>query len=170
MVEPGQTVRLRYRITLDDGTEVENTYDRPDPAELVIGSRTLLPAIERALCDMEEGQTKSVRIPAVEAYGLYDDGLVKEAPASLLPDGERTPLGSRVVFSTQAGLASARILEISGGQVLLDFNHEFAGREVIAQVLLHSVPRETAVEREIHGKGCACGCDRLKASLGRSAD
>lgn len=167
MVEVGEKVLVDFVGTLDDGSEFSNSYLVGEPFEFVVGSHVMLPAFEKAVCDMEVGEEIEIRIPPAEAYGEYDETLVERAPVKMIPNARELPLGKYIVFNTPQGELRVKVLGIEGDTVLFDHNHELAGKALNFKVKLVDVVQETAIERELHPAGCGCGCDRLKESLGK---
>lgn len=165
VAEAGSRVCVHYEGTLDDGMEFDSSVRRGEPVEFVVGSRRMLPGFERAICGMRCGERKTLRIPADEAYGLYDDGLLESVSKSDLPDLDSSAVGSFLVLATPADRIRAKILRIEKETVVLDFNHELAGQNLHYAIELISVSHLSAVQQETHAHGCGCGCDRLKQSL-----
>lgn len=165
MVETGERVRVRYTGILDDETMFDSSALRGEPFCFVVGAKTMLPAFEQAVSEMEIGEVRTVRIPADKAYGAYDGSLIEAIPEQSVPDAEGLPVGGYIVVSTAAGSARVKVAKRENGFVYLDCNHELAGKDLTFCIELVAVERESAIERERHPAGCACGCDRLKRSL-----
>lgn len=168
MVEAGQKVSVHYVGTFDDGSEFDSSIRRGKPIEFTVGSRTMLPAFEKAVADMEPGEEKTVRIPAEQAYGVYDGSLVEKVPVAAMPDADKLPVGSYVILSTNIGTVRVKVAKVEDGYVHLDHNHELAGKDLTFQIHLITIEHESAIDLERHPAGCACGCDRLKKSLSTS--
>ena len=168
MVETGQKVVVHYVGTLDDGSEFDSSVRREEPLEFIVGSRTMLPAFERVVGDMEPGEERTVRIPAEKAYGPYDESLVEMVPVDAFPHAEQLPVGEYIVLSIVSEPLRVKVDKIENGCIFFDHNHELAGRDLTFLIRLESVRHESAIERERHPAGCACGCDRLKKALSAS--
>lgn len=168
MPDLGQTVRVRYTGTLDDGTRFDGTMDEGDPVEFTIGSKRMLPAFEKAVTEMRCGEKRRIRIPACDAYGEYDESLVQWFPSTGLPGVDQLKVGGFVGLSIPVGKARAKVLELNDDKMLIDLNHELAGFDLTFDIELISIIQESAIEREMHPVGCACGCGRLKESLGKN--
>ena len=67
-VKPGDTVRIHYTGTLEDGS-VFDSSDGRDPLEFTVGSGQIIPGLDRALPGMSEGDKKTVTIAPTDAYG-----------------------------------------------------------------------------------------------------
>jgi len=167
MAEIGETVLVHCVGTLDDGTVFQDSRRAGAPLSVRIGSGVLLPRVEYALCDMLPGEHRTVRLPPEQAYGSYDDGLVQQVSSQLIANSERLPRGGYIELKTKAGMVRAKVVSVGSDQLVLDFNHELAGCNVTFDIDLVSVVHESAIRRELHPAGCACGCDKLKAQLER---
>ena len=75
MAADGSTVKVHYTGTLDDGTVFDSSKER-EPLEFTLGEGKVIPGFEAAVKDMEVGQSKTVTIPADEAYGPHRDDLL----------------------------------------------------------------------------------------------
>ena len=108
MVETGQKVLVHYVGTLDDGSEFDSSVRRGEPLEFIVGSRTMLPAFERVVSDMEPGEERTVLIPAEKAYGPYDESLVEMVPVDAFPHAEQLPIGEYIVMSIGSGALASK--------------------------------------------------------------
>lgn len=165
MAEVGEIVRIHYIEKLDDGRVVKDTRQAGEPVKVKIGSRTLLPALEGALCDMLPGDKRVLNLNPQQAYGAYDDTLVQHVPASAIPNASSLPIGGFVQLATKMGPLRAKVIAANDEEVVLDCNHELAGHAVTFEVEMLEFAHESAIHREMHPAGCACGCDKLKAQL-----
>lgn len=161
----GEKARIHCRGTLSDGRVFCDTHGTDGPLSFVVGSKTLLPGIERAVLDMTVGEKLHLRIPTNEAYGDYDESLVEQVPLASIPDADRLPSDGYIVVEAGGEPVRVRIVKQSDGTVLLDHNHELAGQDLVFDIEYLGLIEETAVEHEEHAPDCGCGCDRLKRSL-----
>ncbi|HAM14739.1 MAG TPA: peptidylprolyl isomerase [Eggerthellaceae bacterium] len=168
MAEIGETVLAHCVGTLDDGTVFQDSRRAGEPLRVKLGSGTLLPRVEAVLCDMLPGEHRTVRFTPDQAFGTYDAELVQGVSAQLIANSEGLPRGGYIELKTKVGMLRAKVVSVDSDQVVLDFNHELAGCAVTFDIDLVSVVRESAIQRELHPAGCACGCDKLKAQLMRS--
>ena len=166
MAEIGETVLVHCVGTLDDGREILNSRSVGEPLRVKIGAGKLLPALEGAICDMLPGDRRTVRLEPERAYGAYDEGLVRPVPENLFPEAPALPVGAFVGLQTKGGVVRAKVVAVEDGQVTLDCNHELAGQAIAFDLEMISVSHDSAVHRELHPEGCACGCDKLKSQIG----
>ncbi len=120
----GDTVHVTYAGRFENGT----LFDTNDPAlrdalgggpltkftpiTVTLGEGAVVPGFEQAIYGMREGQTKSVLVKAVDAYGGYDPGKVLELPEGTVLDRqialERTLVVPRASLGTR-GAADMRV-------------------------------------------------------------
>lgn len=165
MAEYGEDVLVHYTGRLDDGREFESSRRLGEPIEVKIGAGRLLPAVERELCAMLPGDIRTIRLDPPEAYGAYDPQLVQHVPAGLISNVMQLPVGGFIELNTAQGPLRAKVVSVDDSLVTLDCNHELAGQAVTFDLEMVAVVHESAIEREKHPAGCACGCDKLKAAL-----
>lgn len=80
----GDTVKVHYTGKLNYGTVFDSSTER-EPLELTIGKNRLIPAFEQAVTDMEPGESKTIEIPATEAFGPHREEMVNTIERSKLP-------------------------------------------------------------------------------------
>ena len=135
--DTGQTVKVHYKGTLNDGREFDSSHQRGEPLEFTIGLDRMIPGFEAAIIGMAPGESKTVRIPSEEAYGGYQDELVRDFPRGEFPDhiefeeglilSADSPDGQRIRF---------KVLSFSEKVVTLDGNHPLAGEDLTFEIEL----------------------------------
>ena len=138
-VLPGQTVRVDFIGTLDDGAQFSNSYIVGEPFEFTVGSGTMLKAFEDAVCKLSPGEEVSIRIPCEQAYGVYDESLIETVPAHRFPEAESLPIGQYIVMGSNQGDIRMRVLKIEDGLIYFDHNHELAGEALNFEIKLVEV-------------------------------
>jgi len=126
-VASDSTVTVNYTGKLEDGTVFDSSMvEGREPLKTQLGQGQLIKGFEAGLIDMEVGQTKTVEIPANEAYGEYLDYLIQEVPKSQMP-GE-VEIGTPLMAETQMGTVQFVVKEVNEETVILDANHPLAGQ------------------------------------------
>lgn len=123
-------VKTHYRGTLDDGTQFDSSYDRGEPIEFTCGAGQMIPGFDAAVVDMALGEKKSVHIPAKDAYGEYNEQAVQKIPANQVPNADQLPVGQTVYFNSPYGPMPAKVVSVTIDEVVLDMNHELAGKDL----------------------------------------
>lgn len=130
MSNSGKKVKTHYRGTLDDGTQFDSSYDRGEPIEFTCGAGQMIPGFDAAVVDMALGEKKSVHIPAKDAYGEYNEQAVQKIPANQVPNADQLPVGQTVYFNSPYGPMPAKVVSVAIDEVVLDMNHELAGKDL----------------------------------------
>ncbi len=124
----GDTVRIHYTGTLDDGTEFDSSAGR-DPLEFALGSGQVIAGFDDAVDGMTVGEQKSVTIPPEQAYGERHEQLVQEVPKSALPEEIAPQVGMQLQSqSTEGQVMNLVVTEVSEESITVDANHPLAGQ------------------------------------------
>jgi len=138
----GQTVLVHYTGTLADGSEFDSSRGRA-PLEFTVGAGDVIPGFDEAVRDLELGQSKTVTIPAAEAYGERDPGALHQFPRDAFPPEPEPQVGWMVELESDDGRRiPAQISEVSADAVLLDLNHPLAGEDLTFEIELVAVNTE----------------------------
>jgi FKBP-type peptidyl-prolyl cis-trans isomerase 2 len=121
MPDPGDTVHVHYTGRLDDGTEFDSSRGR-DPLSFTLGAGQVIAGFDKAVADLEVGDTATVRLEPDDAYGERNDDLLvridRPAEPADLAEGMQVQLSNGM---------TAMIAELTDETVLLDGNHPLAG-------------------------------------------
>ena len=140
MSNEGKKVKAHYKGTLDDGTQFDSSYDRGEPLEFTCMAGQMIPGFDKAVRDMEVGETKTVRLAPADAYGEYNPALVQKVPRKNVPDAEKLPVGETVYMRAPDGSPfPVRVLEVTDDTVSFDMNHELAGKALTFEITLVEV-------------------------------
>jgi len=135
----GDTVKIHYTGTLEDGTEFDSSAAR-EPLEFAIGSGQVIPGFDGAVDGMKVGESKTVTIAAAEAYGDRHDQLVQEVPRTALPEDMKPEVGMQLQSQNPDGqIMNLLITEIGVESVTLDGNHPLAGKALTFAIELVEV-------------------------------
>ena len=136
----GDTVKVEYTGTLDDGTVFDSSEDHGMPLEFQIGSGHVIKGFDDAILDMKEGYEKEFSVSPTQGYGEHDPTLVQKVPKEIFPkDVELVP---GLMF--EAGLPTgekipAMVTAIEGGLVSVDLNHPLAGKTLNFKIKLTEI-------------------------------
>jgi peptidylprolyl isomerase len=124
----GDTVKIHYTGTLDDGNQFDSSAGR-EPLEFTVGSGQVIPGFDKAVEGMAVGDSKTVNIPAEDAYGPRHDQLVQEVPRSALPDDLEPEIGMGLQAQGPDGqFMDLTITALSEEAITVDGNHPLAGQ------------------------------------------
>ena len=124
----GDTVRIHYTGTLDDGTQFDSSDGR-DPLEFALGGGQVIPGFDSAVDGMAVGESKSVTIPPDEAYGQRHEQLVQQVPRTTLPEDMEPAVGMQLQSKSPDGqVMNLVVTEIVDDSITVDANHPLAGQ------------------------------------------
>ncbi|WP_022670083.1 FKBP-type peptidyl-prolyl cis-trans isomerase [Hippea alviniae] len=132
-VESGKTVQMHYVGRLDDGTIFDSSEGK-EPLEFVFGEGSIIPALERELEGMEEGEKKQVVVKAEDAYGQRNPEAVQKVSKDQLPPEIEPKVGMQLLAQTQTANIPVTIIEVEEDTITIDFNHPLAGKDLIFDV------------------------------------
>jgi peptidylprolyl isomerase len=125
----GDTVRVHYTGTLEDGTQFDSSADR-DPLEFTLGEGKLIKGFETAVIGMHAGDTKSVKIPVEEGYGPHRDELVLVVERNDLPPDLELAVGEQLEMRQEDQPFVVKVIDVTSENVTLDANHPLAGKDL----------------------------------------
>lgn len=138
-LQEGDFVKLEYTIrTVEDGNLVDTTDEELaeeegidteeqefGPRTIVLGAGHVFDTVEADLEGRDVGETGSVEVAAVDAFGEFDPDQVRTVSADKIPEDSRYP-GAHVDVDGQHG----HVETIIGGRARVDFNHPLAGEDI----------------------------------------
>ncbi len=154
-VAKDKVVSIDYTLT-DDGGSVLDTSKGRAPLAYLHGAGNIIPGLEKALEGKQAGEQVSVRVPAAEAYGEWDEALTQEVPLEMFQGVEQIEPGMRFQAQTSAGVQIVTVTKVENGQVTVDGNHPLAGKPLNFDVNVIDVRDATAEELahgHVHGPG-----------------
>lgn len=132
----GDTVRVHYRGSLEDGTVFDSSYGK-DPFELALGSSQAIAGFEAGVLGMVVAETKKIVIEPKEAYGEPLAELIISIERSRLPKDVIPKPGMMLNLTTDQGKStSVMVSSVKNDTVVLDANHPLAGRRLIFEIEL----------------------------------
>ena len=132
----GDTVRVHYTGTLDDGTQFDSSRGA-DPLEFAMGQGQLISGFEQAVADLVPGQSCTVILAPADAYGEVNPEMVQEVPRELMPKDLELTAG--MVLQGQAddgNVDNFTVISFTEETVRLDANHPLAGKALTFDIEL----------------------------------
>ncbi len=135
----GDTVKIHYTGTLDDGTEFDSSVGR-DPLEFELGQGQVIAGFERAVEGMTVGDSKSVRLEPADAYGPRHDQLVQDVPREALPEGMSPEVGMGLQSTSPSGdVTELTVTAVTDETITVDANHPLAGHALSFDIELVAI-------------------------------
>jgi peptidylprolyl isomerase len=141
-IKEGTKVQILCEAKLDTG-EFCYKNDAENLIELVIGEEKFFPVIEKALCDMAEGESKVITLEAEDAFGPHMDDLVIKVPKSVFKPEVTLEIGSRIKIDIPTGSSYVGTIVAMDEQTFtLDMNHLLAGKRLVVNVTVVSIAEQ----------------------------
>ncbi len=101
-----------------------------------VGAGQMIAGFDKGVVDMKLGQTKSITIPAAEAYGERSDKNIYPIAKKDFPQSEWLVVGAKVQTSYGQVLT---VNKIEWDTIYLDGNHELAGKDLIFDITIKKI-------------------------------
>ncbi len=138
-VKHGRVILLDYSVRVHSGQVVEASTGK-GPIEYLHGSGQILPALERALEGLGEGDQASFSIAPEDAYGERKPDNVVSLPRTLFPADVQLEEGLCLYAKASGGTSyPITVKEVGEEMVLVDLNHPLAGERLFFQVKICGV-------------------------------
>ena len=137
-IDVNSTVSVNYTGRLEDGTVFDSSLNPGrEPLSATLGQGALITGFEKGLLGMSIGESKTVNITCIEAYGELNEQLIAEVPKDRVPEGVTE--GQMLQTTTQQGPMNVVVKEVKDDVVILDANHPLAGKDLIFDLEVISI-------------------------------
>lgn len=136
-IKNNQVISMQYELKVN-GNLIESNLDG-DSIEFVFGSGDIVPGLEARIIDMNEGESKDIRVPAIEAYGNYDENLSEIVPIEEF-EGIDLQIGMILEGENENGeLFKATVSDVTKENVTVDYNHPLAGNDLDFKIVINKI-------------------------------
>lgn len=139
---PGDTVIIEYIATLDNG----HIFDSTDgvPHTVTLGAEQIFPELEKQLLGMTVGEVRNIELNSDQAYGPRLEDNLLQVDRGLFPGTRELKLGEKLSIELADGSQKVmRVRAIEPETVLLDGNHDLAGRHLTFALKLVGIKADT---------------------------
>lgn len=137
--QSGDTVRVHYTGTLEDGTKFDSSRGN-DPLEFAMGQGQLIEGFEKAVADLAVGESCTVTLSPNEAYGDRNPDMVQDVPRHVMPDDIQLEVGMILQGKADDGhVDNFMVVSFTEETVKLDGNHPLAGKNLTFDIELVSI-------------------------------
>lgn len=172
-IEANQVVSLEYEVK--DGDKVVDSNIGGAPLVFMFGKGQIIPGLENGIANMAVGEKGDVHVKAEDAYGEYNADAKQEVPQDQFA-GIDLEVGMTLYGQGEdGGTVQVTVKEIGDENVIIDFNHPLAGKDLMFTVAINNV-RDASAEEAMTGipeenkqegdSGCCgtgggsgCGCN-----------
>ena len=132
----GDVVKVHYKGTLNSGEQFDSSEGR-DPLKFTVGAGQMIAGFDAAIPGMVVGEKKTIVIAPEDAYGEKKQDAIIEFPKSNIPANMKLEPGMKLQLRNEAGHpVPVVVTEVKDDVIILDANHELAGKELIFDIQL----------------------------------
>lgn len=132
VVADGNNISVYYTGTFTNGT-VFNSNVGGTPFQFTVGVGQVITGFDQGVIGMHLNQTKTLTIPANEAYGEVNPALILHVPISAF--GNRTVQPGMTVTRNASGeYAQGTVTAVNSTNVTIDFNPPLAGYTLVFKI------------------------------------
>jgi len=150
IVEKWNTVTVDYVGKLKDGTIFDTSIesvakesgkyqtgrDYTQGLSFTVGAGQMIAGFDKGVEWMKVGETKTVEIPAKDAYGERSESRLLTVPKTQIPQADQYQVGMQVM--SQNG-QTFKVYKVEKDTIIFDANHELAGKTLIFDITVKSV-------------------------------
>ncbi len=149
-------IELEYTGRLKDGNDVFDTTDektakdtgmhKPNalygPVVICVGENHVLKGLDAAIESKEIGKHK-IELTADKAFGKKDVKMIQMIPLKKFSEHEVRPFpGLQINIDEVMGTVKT----VSGGRVLVDFNHPLSGKDVVYEIKINKIVADKKIQ------------------------
>ncbi len=106
------------------------------PSLVVLGKGEIIKGLEKALTEMEVGESKTVEVEPEDAFGLKKQELIRVMPLSEFRKQDINPYPG---MPLQLDNMTATVKSVTSGRVMVDMNHPLAGQKLVYDIKLNEI-------------------------------
>ncbi|NQY08066.1 MAG: FKBP-type peptidyl-prolyl cis-trans isomerase [Flavobacteriales bacterium] len=124
-------VKLKYKLTVHDGTVVEDSGD--DAVDMIMGKGLIIPGFEKLILGTEVGyKVEGGKINKLDAFGEWDKSMEQVVELKEIPREVEIEEGGIMHVGSEGGQGRmATVKEIYDDFIILDFNHPLVGKNLL---------------------------------------
>jgi FKBP-type peptidyl-prolyl cis-trans isomerase SlpA len=143
-VKENDWISVEYTGKLADG-KVFDTNEGKEPLKFQVGKKMVIPGFDKAVVDMEEGETKEIKISSEKAYGARTDKII-EIPKASFQKIDEIEVDKELTMMTNFGPMLIEPKEIGDEKVKVIINHPLAGKDLDFKIKVLKILNEKEVK------------------------
>ena len=140
VVATGDTVQVYYTGTLVNGTVFDSNVGK-EPLNFTVGSGQLIKGFDQGVVGMKLNETKTITIPANEAYGPVNPNLIVHVPLKDF-NNQTVNVGMIVRESSNGHQMQGTVTAVNSTNATVDFNSPLAGQTLIFRIKVVSIKKK----------------------------
>lgn len=121
-MQKGEFIQINFEGKIK---ETGQTFDKGNDVGIVVGGGYVIPGLDDVLLGMSVGEKKTVEVRPEKGFGARDKAKVHTVPEAEFKKHGTTP---RPGMTVDADNKRGRVVSVTSGRVMIDFNHPLAGK------------------------------------------
>lgn len=147
-IKANEIVSIEYEVR--DGDKVVDSNIGGTPLVFMFGKGQIIPGLENGIVDMSIGEKGEILVKAEDAYGEYNAEAKQEVPKDQFAGIDLEVGMSLYGQGEDGGTVQVVVQEIGDENVIIDFNHPLAGKDLSFVVSINNI-REASTEEAMTG-------------------
>jgi FKBP-type peptidyl-prolyl cis-trans isomerase SlyD len=146
-ITDGTVITMEYTVKDKEADIVVDSNVGMNPLSFILGAGQVIPGLEKAIKDMNCGDSANLTVEAVDAYGEYNSELLEEVPREQFANIELVE-GMKLYGQSEDGATIQVIVqEFDDDIVTIDYNHMLAGKALEFDIVI--LDTREATEQEL---------------------
>ena len=159
-INDNQVVSIEYDLVEKGGSDIIDSNKGHAPLEFITGKGQIIPGLEKAIKNMNSGDSAKIDVSASEAYGEKNSEALETLPREQFA-GIDLEKGMQLYGQGEDGQTiMVTVADFDDNTVTIDYNHPLAGKDLTFDVTVKDVrdatPEEVATG--VVGGEHSCGC------------
>lgn len=166
-IENNMIVSIEYEVRDSATKDLIDSNIGHKPLSFMTGKSQIISGLENHVKTMSEGEKADVLVKAADAYGEYDPQAVQSLPREQFAGIDLYEGMTLYGQGEDGSTVQVQVASFNDDEVVIDFNHPLAGKDLMFTVTVTEV-REPTLEESMTGQvidkssagGCcgSCGC------------
>ncbi|MFA5992194.1 MAG: peptidylprolyl isomerase [Candidatus Pacearchaeota archaeon] len=117
----------------EDAKKINLNLEGDKPLIICIGQGMVLPGFDKALENKDTSKKYSIELQPKEAFGQRDRKIIRLIPIKIFQEKKINPYPG---LTLNIDNMLVKVVSVSGGRVLVDFNHPLAGKELVYEFVI----------------------------------
>ncbi len=162
-ISDNKVVSISYELKDAVNGEVIDSNAESAPLSFIVGKGQIIPGLESEIKKLSEGDSAEIKVSPKDGYGEYDENALQTLPREQFAGLELKEGMTLYGQGEDGGTVQVVVKSFNDEEVVVDFNHPMAGKELLFSINVVEVRDATDVELQngfvgpAASGGCGCG-------------
>ncbi len=158
-IENDKVVSMNYTLKDTKTGEILDTNEGGEPIEFMVGRGHIIPGLEDEIKLLNQGDKKQITVSSDKAYGVYDEKMLQTHSREQFAGIELKEGMTLFGQGEDGGQVQVVVKSFDENEVVIDFNHPLAGKDLLFDVELVAIrdADDDELTTGVVGGGSCCG-------------